>query len=377
MAAQHQHYVPQLLLRGFLSRDPAKAAKDQVHVFDLEAGTQFTPSITNIMGERRYNDFWVDEETLATVEPAAGRIESHVAPLVDRIRAEKHLERSPEETRDLALLMAFQFIRTKKMRLLPERMSQQLREQVERMGFDPAKVEGLEPLDEETLKRLHVRNQIDGLEKYAKIIAEKEFFLMLAPQGSTFYLGDHPVVLHNDEERRWIFGGLGLAVPYIQIYLPLSADLLLCAYDKAVLGQLMKIRDEGMRENQIYALGKLMRGEITAAHMKRRLDAMKAFDVTTPLIDAIRAGKPIAVGPEQVQCYNSLQAFQAHRFVVDPDGKFVVASEMMKDRKEAAEQHVAGRRELTFEGAETDKSPKAAHPERAKKVAKSSPRASL
>ena len=43
MAAQHQHYVPQLLLRGFLSRDPAKAAKDQVHVFDLEAGTQFTP----------------------------------------------------------------------------------------------------------------------------------------------------------------------------------------------------------------------------------------------------------------------------------------------------------------------------------------------
>jgi ethanolamine utilization cobalamin adenosyltransferase len=91
MAAQHQHYVPQLLLRGFLSRDPAKAAKDQVHVFDLEAGTQFTPSITNIMGERRYNDFWVDEETLATVEPAAGRIESHVAPLVDRIRAEKHL----------------------------------------------------------------------------------------------------------------------------------------------------------------------------------------------------------------------------------------------------------------------------------------------
>lgn len=102
MAAQHQHYVPQLLLRGFLSREPERAAREQVHVFDLETGETFTPSITNIMGERRYNDFWLDEETLATVEPAAGRIESHVAPTVERIRTEKRLERSPEEFGSLA-----------------------------------------------------------------------------------------------------------------------------------------------------------------------------------------------------------------------------------------------------------------------------------
>jgi hypothetical protein len=335
MAAQHQHYVPQLLLRGFLSRDAAKAAKDQVHVFDLQTGASFTPSIANIMGERRFNDFWADEETLATIEPATGRIESHVAPLVERIRAERRLERSPEEFGDLALLMAFQFIRTKKMRLLPERMNRQLRAHVEKMGFDPAKVEGLEELDEEALKQLHVRNQIEGLEKYTGIIADKEFFLMSAPEGSSFYLGDHPVVLHNDEERRGMFGGLGLAVPYIQIYLPLSADLLLCAYDKAVLGQLMKTRDDGFRENQVYALGKLMRGEISAQQMKQAMEGMKALDVISPLIDAIRAGEPVAVGPEQVQCYNSLQAFQAHRFIVDPDGKFVVAAEMVAERKTA------------------------------------------
>lgn len=337
MAAQHQHYVPQLLLRGFLSREPEKAAKEQVHVFDLETGDTFAPSITNIMGERRYNDFWLDEETLASVEPAAGLIESHVAPLVERIRNEKRLERSPEELGNLALLMAFQFIRTKKMRLLPERMNQQLRKHVERMGFDPAEVQGLKTLDEETLKQLHVRNQIEGLEKYAELIAEKEFFLMAAPEGSSFYLGDHPVVLHNDEERGGMVGGLGLAVPYIQIYLPLSADLTLCAYDKAVLGQLIKSREEGIRENQVYALGQLTRGEITRPQMKQALEAMKDFDVITPLIESIRAGDPIPVGPEQVQCYNSLQAFQAHRFVVDPDGKFEVAAEMIAERKSAAE----------------------------------------
>jgi hypothetical protein len=332
MAAQHQHYVPQLLLRGFLSRDPKMAAKELVHVIDLNDGRTFTPPIDKIMGERRFNDFWLDDETLATIEPAAGRIETHVAPLVERIRHERRLERSPEEKGDLALLMAFQFIRTKKMRLLPVRLHEQLRSQVQRMGFDPAKVNGLESWTEETLKLEHVRHQVKGLKEYTRLIAEKEMFLMAAPEGSSFYLGDHPVVMHNDEEPRGMYGRLGLAVHYIQIYLPLSSDLTLCAYDPALLGRMMKGRDDAMREIQLEALAMLRRGQISPSQMKQALDGVKPFELVTPLIESIRAGAPVAVGPEQVQCYNSLQAFHAHRFVVDPDGKFIVAAESMRER---------------------------------------------
>lgn len=334
MAAQHQHYVPQLLLRGFLSHDAELAAKEQVHVLDLNDGRTFTPSVANIMGERRFNDFWIDPETLATVEPAATHIESHVAPIVDRIRREKRLERSADEIASLALLMAFQFVRTKKMRLLPERMRRQLSEKVKRMGLEPDKVAGLEPLDEDALKHLHVKNQMEGLEKYTGIISEKEFFLMKAPEGSSFYLSDNPVVLHNDEKRRGMFGQLGLSVPYIQLYLPLAADVTLCAYDKAVLGQLMKSRDETMREFESDALRMLMRKQIVASQMKAALERMREADRTTPLIETIRAGEAVLVGSDQVQFYNSLQAFQAHRFVVDPDGKFSVAREVMGERHE-------------------------------------------
>jgi hypothetical protein len=335
MAAQHQHYVPQLLLRGFLSRDPALASKEQVHVFDLESERAFTPPIWKIMGERRFNDFWLDEQNLATVEPATGRIETHITPVIERIRREKRLERSPDEISDLALLMAFQFIRTKKMRLLPERLNKQILTHVERMGLDPKKVQGLEDWDEEALKRAHVRQQVRGLAEYAEIIAEKEFFLMKAPERCSFYLGDHPVVLHNDEPPRGRMGRLGLGAPYIQIYLPISADVMLCAYDKAVLGQLMRNHDGQMRGFQIEALGMIRRGQITASQMKDMLDGLKPLDMTTPLIRAIRSGDAVEIGPEQVQCYNSLQAFQAHRFVVDPDGKFDVAREMISDRKES------------------------------------------
>jgi hypothetical protein len=139
--------------------------------------------------------------------------------------------------------------------------------------------------------------------------------------------------MHNDEERRGMFGGLGLAVPYIQIYLPISADLTLCAYDRALLGQMMRGRDEEIREIQLEALALLQRGKITPSQMREAMEGLKDHDRVAPLIDSIRAGRPVAVGADQVEFYNSLQAFHAHRFVVDPDGKFEVAAMVARDRR--------------------------------------------
>jgi Protein of unknown function (DUF4238) len=346
MAAQHQHYVPKLLLRGFLSRDAKRAKQRQVNVFDFENERSFPASIDKIMGETRFNDFWIDDETLASIEPWTSRVESHVAPLVERIRAEKTLERTREEFGDLSLLVAFQFVRTKRMRLLPERFDAQMRKHVRSMGLDTNRIHGLFDLDADGLKREHIRHQVQNIEKYAEIIAEKEFFLMTAPAGHSFYIGDHPVVLHNDEPKTFYRGRLGIGAAYIQIYLPLSSDVLLCAYDKAVLGNMMKVADEA-RDKEVagYALAKLMAGEISAAQMKEAVDAARDLDPVAAMIKAIRAGQPITVGPEQVQCYNSLQAFFAHRFVIDPDDNFAVAREMIGERKSAVQDEKTGETE--------------------------------
>lgn len=346
MAAEHQHYVPKLLLRGFLSRDAKRAEQRQVHVFDFENERSFPASIDKIMGETRFNDFWVDDETLASIEPWTSRVESHVAPLVQRIRAEKTLERTSEEFGDLSLLVAFQFVRTKGMRLLPERFDAQMRKHVRSMGLDTNRIHGLFDLDAEGLKRQHIRHQVQNIEKYAEIIAEKEFFLMTAPAGHSFYIGDHPVVLHNDEPKTVHTGHLGIGAAYIQIYLPLSSDVLLCAYDKAVLGNMMKAADEA-RDKEVagYALAKLMAGEISAAQMKEAVVAARDLDPVAAMIKAIKGGQAIEIGPEQVQYYNSLQAFFANRFVIDPDDSFAVARDMISERKSAVQDEKAGETE--------------------------------
>lgn len=336
MAAQHQHYVPKLLLRGFLSRDARRARQMQVHVFDFENERPFPASIDKIMGETRFNDFWVDEETLASIEPWTHRIESHVAPLVQRIRAEKTLERTSEEFGDLSLLVAFQFLRTKGMRMLPERLDAQMREHVRSMGLDATRIQGLFDLDAEGLKRQHIRHQLQSIQKYTEIIAEKEFFLMTAPAGHSFYIGDNPVVLHNDEPKTLHTGQLGIAADYIQIYLPLSSDVLLCAYDRAVLVSMMKAADADRDKFAGYALAKLMAGHITAAQMKNAIETARDRDPVAVMIKAIKRGQPIAIGPEQVQFYNSLQALFAHRFVIDPDDSFAVARDVIGERKSVA-----------------------------------------
>ena len=292
MTSQHQHYVPKLLLRGFLSRDAKRADKTQVHVFDFENERSFPVSIDNIMGETRFNDFWVDDETLASIEPWTSRVESHVAPLVERIRANKTLERTGEELADLSLLVAFQFVRTKKMRLLPDRLDAQMRKHVRSMGFNTTRIEGLFDLDADGLKREHIRHQVQNIERYTKIIADKEFFLMTAPAGHSFYIGDHPVVLHNDEPRTVHTGHLGIGAAYIQLYLPLSSDVLLCAYDKAVLGQMMKASGEA-RDKEVagYALSKLIAREISVAQMKSAIEAARDLDPVAAMVKAIRDRK--------------------------------------------------------------------------------------
>lgn len=129
--------------------------------------------------------------------------------------------------------------------------------------------------------------------------------------------------------------GLGIGVPYIQIYLPLSHDVLLCAYDPAVLGQLMRVRDEEMNMGAGEVLKAVMDGRITTQQMKRIIEKSKEFDVIGPLIDKIRAGEAVACGADQVNAYNSLQVLQAHRFVVDPAGTFDLIGEMIAERDAA------------------------------------------
>lgn len=325
--AQSQHYVPKLVLRNFLSNE----TKEQVTVFDKKTGKIFTPNIAGIMAERQFHDFQVSEEYVASFEQTAGRFEDAVLPTYRRVLQERRLDHSAQEQAHLAMLVAFQFLRTRRQRDRFVEMEEMIGAKLERMGGRIEDLAGYEPLTEDRLKHQHATFIVDAIKDFTNLIGGKHMMLMTAAAGRDFYISDNPVVLHNSEDFG-PYGNLGLGVKGIQIYLPLSHDLLLACLCPSILGGAIERLDASLNEVRAKLLPLVVAGKITGAQMKAQVDLLESNG------SRIRAwqqryvdGVPEQSGDDNMDFYNSLQMSQSLRFVISKNEDFALAKRFMTD----------------------------------------------
>ena len=326
--AQTHHYVPKFVLRNFCP-DPDKG---QVNVFAKDDSRNFPTSIDNIMAERRFNDFLVDEEFYATFEPAISNLESAVLPRYQRVLDERQLCHTAEEKAELGLLVAFQFLRTRSHRNWLLQMEKHLVEKAESMGARPEDIEGYSPPTKGSLTIQHNQFMKGALLQYAHIIASKDFALLAAPEDRTFYLGDNPVALHNSiPSPSPLYGNIGIGLPGIEIYLPLSSDLLLAAWCPSIAG---KHRESVAELDRVLATITLSPTawnhndpEQKAMLEKARGQRVEAKD----RIDAIENGTPIPLTDENMDFHNSMTLAFARKFIVCRNGNFDLARRWMQD----------------------------------------------
>lgn len=139
---------------------------------------------------------------------------------------------------------------------------------------------------------------------------------MRAPRSRAFYIGDNPVVLHNSEDHR-PYGNLGLAVRGIEIYMPLSSDLVLCAMCPTIVDRLRQEWNDGVVQRQKETVAAITSGKITIADAIAMKKSMKPFNDNAELtIKQFESGGTIDGGVDQVDFINSLQAMYASRFVI-------------------------------------------------------------
>lgn len=327
MAAQNQHYVPKSILRNFL----ADRRGEMVNVFQKSTRTGFTTSIKNIMAERRFHDFVVGDEYLASFEAGMTVVEETILPRYHRILADRTLEGSPEEQGELAFFLAFQHLRTRQSRDQFRQMDDLLDQKLRQMGSSLEQVQGYEPLTEDRLKAEHFRFIRNTTETLAQITAAKDFLLLAPPPGRSFYLSDHPVALFNSEPSNSFYPNIGFAVSGIEIYLPLSADLLLAAWCPSIRGSLSNGAEAIRQSLSSAALYQLRAGAMGAEQMRQQMEALRQNKVVgEDIVDCIYSGVPHRLGPEQMDFYNSLQMSWAREFVVSPDGDFALAEQFME-----------------------------------------------
>jgi hypothetical protein len=325
-AAQNQHYVPKFILRNFLG-DPAK---EQVHVFSKSTAKGFTTSIKNIMAERRFHEYRIDNNFMANFEGAISRIEDLLLPTYRRVVERRSLEGSPEEKALLATLLAFQLIRTRSQKEQFVHLEQQLAGHLEKSGATLEDVEGYEALTKDTLTRHHIKFIQDAFKRLTQIICDKDFLLLEAPKGRCFYLSDNPVSIHNSQPHDGIYGNLGLACKGIEVYLPLASDLMLCAWCPSVIQEMRVHEADANRKLAAWTLSPAL-AKVSNV-VQPQLDQIQELRGTSKqTLQRFAKGLPITATTENMDFHNSLQVGQAREHIICKTADFELAKRFVKE----------------------------------------------
>jgi hypothetical protein len=111
---------------------------------------------------------------------------------------------------------------------------------------------------------MHLGNIQQEVGEYADIISQKVIFLSRAAPKRTFYVSDNPVALNN-RLNLGPYGNLGLAVKGIEIYLPLSANLIQCAFCPSIFMDVSQRITVSRNQLRAKAQDLAVRGHITFA----------------------------------------------------------------------------------------------------------------
>jgi len=295
-----QHYVPQLLLRGF-----ATPKRKQVYVFDKQTEKVFRSSVRNLACERGFYDL-DDDGDPERLDRWLRQLEEQTAPIIRSLRSQRAVSQLHRIERQwIAAFIAVQYVRTRHHREFRGDLNRQMAEALREMGADPNKVENFRELTEAEVRH----SSIEGMPGLAFTLLphlmDKAWILLSAVPGNAFWVGDHPVVLANNiNPGDGIRGTLGFGVRGIEVYLPISSEVTL-----------------GCLCQTIPAL--------FAAAMALPFAPTLSKERAKEFLAAFAGGTTLQLDAENVKYHNSLQVISAERFIFSLHNDFAMAREML------------------------------------------------
>jgi hypothetical protein len=151
--------------------------------------------------------------------------------------------------------------------------------------------------------------------QYGPHFLSKVWFVARTTPAHPFWIGDNPIALQNHVDRG-PYGNLGLAVPGIEIYMPLSSTRALGMWCPSVARRF----DESARTIRM-----------APRHL---LDAVRDPDRMLAIADALESGGALDYESRHVMNLNSLQVIRAERYIVSPTDEFALVRRMLADHPE-------------------------------------------
>lgn len=304
--AKVQHYVPQLLLRNFGS-----GKKDQVWVYDKANDRSFSTNVKNIASESRFYDFEIAGEVV-TLEPLLSKLEGIAKPLVKKILdADSVASLSAEDKVLMAAFLSVQLARTRAFREqwvdLPRLVRERLADLGDEVKEGTQAAELIRDLTENEAKAETGCFMVEAPQMFAPHLASKHWVLIATERKHPFILGDNPVTLQNmnDMSPR---GNLGILVPGIEIYLPLSPIRALAMWCPSIV--------EMIRQG--------------VEVIRRGVVRSRESDIVLAINEAINTGRPLTYTGENVENLNSLQVAWSERYLFSSVDDFRLTRNMLQ-----------------------------------------------
>jgi hypothetical protein len=301
------HYVPQFLLRSFVTMDGTR-----LYVFDKRTDRVFLASVADVAAENRLYEFSFGDQT-ATIEPSLADFESKAAGVLREVLRNDNLaDLTVYQRVVLSGLVAQLLLRSPQQRAVMRHINVKLRQRVWAMGTDPDLLPQLRVLDKNEEKLFTASVLPDLMEQFIPVISEKAWILHSVPEDETLYISDNPVAMHN-ELKFDLRGNVGLAVEGVEVYLPISRRRCLGMYCPSVRSEIEAAYEEYQR--------------LSAAG--RQPLPPSPPEEAVRLLGAFRTGKCSSLPKVSIEFVNSLQVWNAERYVYSAVDDFALAREML------------------------------------------------
>jgi hypothetical protein len=309
--AKNQHYVPQFILRNFTIN-----CGNQIFVFDKRKENSFKTNIRNIAAESGFYNFYIKGYHF-TIEPGLAEFEWQTGQAFEKIIKDRSISNLKEEDRaKIAAFVSVQIYRTRYFRDRLFDMSKWLSEISRRWGAVADNEDNPDRLIEANIKDVSIKMILKDSEDLIPIIMSKEWMIYETNESDPFYISDNPIVLQNHRDFGPFWGNLGLAVPGIEIYFPLTKNL--------TLAMLCPSHSEMFKDvfNKVSFLEKVVPGF-------EKQFAPGELQWMQKLKEGYEKGNAVPMEQETVVNINSLQVMWSSRFVFSNRNDFNLVLKMI------------------------------------------------
>jgi hypothetical protein len=192
-------------------------------ILDKHTLRQFKLPPYRAMGEKDFTNVRIGDEVLS-YEDKFTFIEDQAAPVIAQIVQRRSLAfLNPMDEAILHTFVVVQLLRSKRRRLDQAAISGEIRKRWPEAELNPLK----ENMADQEFEKFSTLNMtFSKLDELTSTLVSKHSYLMIKSCPDELYISDNPMVIHNSKQYG-PYGNIGLAVPHIEIYYPLSSEVVL------------------------------------------------------------------------------------------------------------------------------------------------------